>query len=79
MAARILLAALLMLGCEDDGRGYRALEANGFTDITMKGYAWVGCGEDDFYSTHFAATNSAGKRVSGVVCCGSFKGCTVRF
>ena len=79
MTTRLLLVGLLALGCEDDGRGFRALEASGFTDIQMKGYAWVGCGQDDAYSTHFAATNSAGKRVSGVVCCGSLKGCTVRF
>lgn len=70
---------MFALGCVDDGRGLQALEANGFTEVRMKGYAWVGCGNGDSYRTRFAATNSAGKRVYGVVCCGLYKGCTVRF
>jgi hypothetical protein len=62
----------------DDGE-IKALESNGFKDIKMGGWAPMSCGNDDASSKSFTATNSAGKRVNGVVCCGWFKSCTVRF
>lgn len=73
------LALLLLLACSDDVAARRTLEAQGFSDITTSGFSF-GCGESDSYSTGFEATNPAGKRVSGVVCCGLvLKACTVRF
>jgi hypothetical protein len=72
-----LVAALV--GCTDEHGSRRALEAQGFGNIEFTGYAWIGCGQDDDFATRFNATNPAGKRVSGVVCCGLAKGCTVRF
>lgn len=70
---------LTLAGCTDDEGSRRALESNGFTDIQLTGYELVGCGNDDQFSTGFTAKNSQGKRVSGVVCCGWWKNCTVRF
>lgn len=63
----------------DPDRSRNTLEAQGFTDIQIGGYKWGACGEDDYYSTEFTATNPTGRRVSGVVCCGHYKGCTIRF
>lgn len=63
----------------DPERTRNTLENQGFTDIQIGEYKFGACGEDDYYSTGFTATNPIGNRVSGVVCCGTFKGCTVRF
>jgi len=76
---KFLVAAILLIGCTDEAGTRRALEGEGFTDISVNGYDAWSCGKDDTYATKFTATNARGKVVSGVVCCGDFKGCTVRF
>jgi hypothetical protein len=78
----VVIASIVIFciqGCTDPERTRSTLEAQGFTDIQTGGYEWGVCGEDDDYSTGFTATNLQGHRVSGVVCCGYYKGCTVRF
>jgi hypothetical protein len=74
--AMVLTAACV--GTDNDG-SRRTLDAAGYSNIELTGYKWYGCGQDDSYHTAFSATNPAGKRVSGVVCCGMMKGCTIRF
>jgi hypothetical protein len=78
-ASILLLVCVSELGCTDNEGSMRALQGNGFTDIRLTGYEWLGCGRDDSYSTGFYAKNPNGVYVSGVVCCGTFKSCTVRF
>ena len=58
-----------------------AVQAMGFRDVKTNGVPFFGCGKGDsmLRSRRFTATNSAGARVRGVVCCGLFKRCTVRF
>lgn len=73
------LAAKSCDGCGVGENGRNAIESQGFTDIKIGDYAWFGCGRDDTYQSHFTAKNSNGKSVSGIVCCGILKGCTVRF
>lgn len=75
----IVVLALLLTGCTDEGGSRKALESAGFTDINFQGYAWFGCGKDDGFHTEFTAKNPQGKQVSGVVCCGLLKSCTIRF
>lgn len=79
MLIRFALLTVLLAGCtaEDDSR--RALESSGYSDIEVGGYAWLSCGKDDSFSTRFTAKNPAGQTVSGAVCCGWLKSCTVRF
>lgn len=55
------------------------LEAEGYTEIVPGDHSWFVCGQGDVSATSFAATNPLGKRVTGTVCCGLFKGCTVRY
>lgn len=76
-----LLALLvsLLVACTDEDNTVRTLEAHGFTEIRTTGYAPFACSKSDDFSTGFLATNPAGKRVEGTVCCGLLKGCTVRF
>lgn len=76
---RFALFALLVSGCTDDVETRRALKAHGFTDVVTQGYAWTGCGEGDYFATQFRAKNPKGENVTGVVCCGAWKRCTVRF
>ena len=76
----ILAAAIALAGCTNADGTRRVLEAQGFTNIEVKGYSLFGCSKDDTYHTAFEATGPSGKRVSGVVCAGLFfKGATVRF
>lgn len=75
----LILASLLLLGCTDESAAIHTIQSAGFTSIRTTGYEPFGCGEGDVSSTGFVATNVRGERVSGVVCCGITKGCTVRF
>lgn len=70
--------ALAVASCSDPETAKRAVQDMGMRDVETQGYAFFGCGEDDTFHTSFTATNSAGRRVSGVVCSGWLKGSTVR-
>lgn len=79
-ASLFLCATAGLMGClTDDDRTRSTLQASGFSNVQPQGYSFFGCGDDDTFSTKFTATNPAGQQVSGVVCCGIGKGCTVRF
>lgn len=79
MAIGFAVGLLFLNGCTDDGRSTQVLFDSGYSDITITGYQWYGCGDGDTYTTGFRAKNPAGRMVSGVVCCGILKSCTVRF
>ena len=74
-----ILAVISLLGCTNESASKRTLVNQGFTDISVGGYAPFACSDSDTFQTRFVATNPAGKRVKGVVCCGWLKSCTVRF
>lgn len=74
-----LTAAVSLSACSASDASKDALQKQGFTDIVTTGWSPLSCGQDDFFSTGFTADNPNGQRVSGVVCCGLLKGCTVRF
>lgn len=74
------ILALLGTGCSNESSTRSTLQNHGFTNIKTTG--WGGpfsCSDSDTFNTGFEATNSQGQRVSGVVCCGWLKNCTVRF
>lgn len=84
IGALVMILLLLLLpglgGCTNNSDAYRALDNAGYSDIKTTGYSWFACGQDDWYSTGFTATNPKGKVVSGTVCSGVFtKGATIRF
>lgn len=57
-----------------------SVEAHGFTDVQVTGWAPFACGRDDSVCRSFTAKKPDGSAVSGVVGCGLvFKLCTVRF
>lgn len=77
--ALLCVLAATCSSCDVDPVRYRkTLEASGFSDVKLTGWQWFVCG-DDTLNTGFEATNPKGQRVSGVVCCGYAKNCTVRF
>lgn len=86
VAASGIVFGLCISGCTDDNEAKRALEAHGFTKVTVndRGAGWPslhGCDEKDGVWYEATAENAAGKQAQLVVCCGgpgSFKGCTVR-
>lgn len=71
-------ALFTLCACTNERGARHALEDEGYENIKITGYAPFSCGEDDLSSTGFKATNVKGREVRGVVCCGAFKGCTVR-
>lgn len=76
----LVMFALLAVSCTDADAALDTLDKAGFTDVSLTGWKPMSCSEEDFSSTGFAAVNSQGKPVEGVVCCGLFlKSCTVRF
>lgn len=73
------LFTLALSACTDDDATRRTLVSSGYTEIVVTGYEMFGCGKDDTYVTGFRAKNPNGVQVTGVVCCGVMKSCTVRF
>lgn len=75
-----LVALVLLAGCSDPNKGklIRILEAEGYTNIQLGGYAFFMCGQDDLFATSFTATGPTGQPVSGAICSGVTKGATVR-
>lgn len=73
------LALSSLTGCTDEDGTRRALQQQGFYDIKTEGYAFFSCSNADSFATKFTAKNPAGQTVSGVVCCGWLKSCTVRW
>jgi hypothetical protein len=74
-----IAVVITLASCTDNERTIETLTKSGFTNVTVGGYAAFGCSDDDHFATEFTATNQTGHRVSGVVCCGLMKSCTVRF
>lgn len=77
--SRYLAIALLLVSCTDDEDAMNAARAIGLRDVVPGDYAPFSCSDDDVTAQHFTATNINGGRVTGVVCCGLVKRCTVRF
>lgn len=86
----ILLMAIVLTGagCVQNGEGsspsraYLTLEENGYTEIELTGMPLFTCDSKSdslLNSSGFEAKNHLGKQVSGSVCCGWLKGCTIRF
>jgi hypothetical protein len=75
----IITVLVLCVSCSDESRSREVLQRAGYKDIQITGYTPFYCGEDDHFSTGFKANNPRGQEVSGVVCCGVIKGCTIRF
>lgn len=75
----LALTLLISLGCTDERMTRDTLTKAGFTDIEVTGWAAFACSDDDTFTTAFIATNPTGQRVTGAVCCGFLKACTIRF
>lgn len=74
-----ILAFISMTGCTDEDGAYNLLMKEGYSDIHITGYEYFACSDSDKYRTGFTATNMKGNKVSGVVCCGYLKACTIRY
>jgi hypothetical protein len=76
----ILVGARCLIGFTCPNDAARTLRSSGYGQVELDGWAGpFACGKGDTYANSFTAQNPRGDQVSGVVCCGIFKGCTVRF
>ena len=78
-ALTIAFALCMLSSCTNDKEALSTLENSGFSNVQLVGHQFFRCGKDDTSATGFVADNPKGKRVMGTVCCGTFKGCTIRF
>ena len=75
----VLLGAVLIGGCTNAEKATQVLQAQGYREVTITGYKWLGCAKDDAYHTGFRAKAPSGQRVDGTVCAGLWvKGSTIR-
>lgn len=79
LVATILGVGLMIFAYSDDSYEEKVLNQLGYTDVQVKGWAPLKCAESDLTSKNFVAKNERGGQVQGVVCCGIFKSCTVRW
>ena len=61
-----------------DSTALRVLHGAGYTSVRLGSYPWFACGRDDKFNASFTAVGPAGDVVTGAVCCGVLKSCTVR-
>jgi hypothetical protein len=76
-----LLGLASLSGCYAPDAAQRALFDAGYTGIEVSReplLAFSKCADGDRFETWFTAVSPAGRRVSGAVCSGWFKGSTVR-
>lgn len=74
----VLALVIVMIAYAPVDSMARAVEAFGFSDVRVSGFAWLGCGEGDMFRRKWSAQRRGGGRVEGVVCGGLTKGWTVR-
>lgn len=75
----LAICSISSFGCTDETRSRKILESSGFTNIEFHGHAFFSCSDDDRVNTSFTALGPKGNIVSGAVCCGYLKDCTIRF
>jgi len=77
-----VVTALVLAGCGvAPVDGTRVLEDAGYTDVIIGGpeILFSGCGDGDTFKSSFTATSIAtGRKVTGSLCQGWFKGITIR-
>jgi hypothetical protein len=74
----ILALSASLTACTQPDRAVSALEAAGYSDIQIGGWAAFSCSNSDQYATEFTAKGPTGRVVSGAVCSGVLKGSTIR-
>jgi len=73
-----------VIGCAGEVDAASAMRRAGYTDVVVTnshyfGAAWAGCSRDDNTAFDVSATAVNKQRVTAVVCCGTWKRCTIRF
>jgi hypothetical protein len=65
-------------GCYNDKDKVRKiLERDGYTEVDVGGWTWLGCSDDDTFKNSFTA-KKGGEKVDGYACGGWLKGLTIR-
>lgn len=82
--AAIILCILLVSCTANEDSTIRILENEGYTNISLTGYDWFGCGKEDISSVKFTAEKynpytKESNTVTGTVCKGVLKGYTIRY
>jgi hypothetical protein len=79
----ILVVSLFALGSgfgmTDADGAKRVLSGSGYSQISITGYRWFTCSQNDYFHTGFEATGPSGQRITGTVCKWMvFKSSTIR-
>lgn len=79
LAFAALLVATFAMSCEPSrDHALRVLSGAGYEHVELRGYPFFSCGDSDRFNVAFSAVGANGLVVTGAVCCGWFKNCTVR-
>lgn len=73
------LFTAVIYGIPQPGKAAAALRSAGMEPKSLNWASMFRCAEDDLTRHEFHAVDAEGKPVSGYICCGLLKGCTVRF
>ena len=75
----LLVAAQAEVAKDADQRAIKTLQDAGYTEISLSGRQYLGCGKDDYINYGFIAKGPTGRTVMGVTCSGLDKYTTIRF
>lgn len=78
--ATVIILAVVSMAKTSRENANMLLHKQGYSDISMTGYRFFGCAEDDVFRHGFEATAVNGQKITGIVCSGWLaKGSTIRF
>lgn len=75
----VIVAIFLFPSCTDVKEARKVLEDDGYEVLSVGGYGFFQCSEDDIYATKAVVWNrNKTKKIKVCVCSGWFKGSTIR-
>lgn len=85
---KLILCLMFLCGCTyTQEEVEEVLDNEGIHNVTLGGYGLFDCSDDDHFRTRFSGYRTILQhdgttqehQVSGVLCCGFFKNCTIRY
>jgi hypothetical protein len=75
----LVLFGVSMIGCAPSNeKALSVLTGAGYTEVKLGGFPFFSCSEDDDFNVSFVGVGPSGVKVTGAVCCGLLKNCTIR-
>ena len=79
LALCVIVILVYVIGFNDDARVHRALEQSDHSSIRLTGKGSIWHCRSDLLRADFTAKTAKGRDVKGVVCCGVWSKCYIRY